>query len=82
MASNYPYSYLKNYGADRTIAIQSVGVQGLRGNLQSLSSVPDVDVTFLEDGSVLAYNVATGTWMATNSPNKLNFDLDGGIYDY
>ena len=62
-----------------TTEVVSVGIQGPPGALyNSVNSAEDVDVSGLEDGSVLVYKSSTLKWRATRTLEQQN--LEGGHY--
>lgn len=60
-----------------TTEVVSVGVQGPSGPT-SISNASDVDVTNLENGSVLVYKSSALKWTATRTLEQQN--LEGGHY--
>ncbi len=60
-----------------TSEVVSVGVQGPSGP-NNVSTATDVDVSGLEDGSVLVYKSSTLKWRATRTLEQQN--LEGGHY--
>ena len=60
-----------------TTEVVSVGVQGPSGP-NNISTATDVDVSGLEDGSVLVYKSSTLKWRATRTLEQQN--LEGGHY--
>jgi len=54
------------------------GPTGAPGPTTRISLAPDVDITDLDNGSILSYNTATNKWTANNAPSLL--EIDGGIY--
>lgn len=60
-----------------TTEVVSVGVQGPSGP-NNVSTATDVDVSGLEDGSVLVYKSSTLKWRATRTLEQQN--LEGGHY--
>ncbi len=60
-----------------TTEVVSVGVQGPSGP-NNVSTATDVDVSGLEDGSVLVYKRSTLKWRATRTLEQQN--LEGGHY--
>ena len=61
------------------VQVPSVGVQGVSvGQDFSLIQANDVDVTNLETGSLLIYNVPATKWIA--SRNLVAQDMDGGNF--
>lgn len=49
-----------------TVVTGLIGPKGTDGTAASLSSIPDVDTSSLQDGSLLVYSSATQTWYSTN----------------
>lgn len=60
-----------------TTEVVSVGIQGPSGP-NNISTATDVDVSGLEDGSVLVYKSSTLKWRATRTLEQQN--LEGGHY--
>lgn len=60
-----------------TTEVVSVGVQGPSGP-NTVTTATDVDVSGLEDGSVLVYKSSTLKWRATRTLEQQN--LEGGHY--
>lgn len=60
-----------------TSEVVSVGVQGPSGP-NNVSTATDVDVSGLEDGSVLVYKSSALKWKATRTLEQQN--LEGGHY--
>jgi hypothetical protein len=60
-----------------TTEVVSVGVQGPSGP-NNISTATDVDVSDLEDGSVLVYKSSSLKWKATRTLEQQN--LEGGHY--
>lgn len=56
-----------------------VGIQGPPGVSGTLNGMEDVDMTAIEDGSVLVYNSATGKWTAQRLLDK---QIINGADDY
>ena len=54
------------------------GPTGAPGPTTTISLAPDVDITGLDNGSILAYNDTTNKWVATNNLDLL--EIDGGTY--
>ena len=57
-----------------TNQVVAVGIQGPAGAASSLGTIPDVDVTDLNDGSVLVYATETQRWKSTTLLNKQAID--------
>lgn len=62
----------------KQIAQVAIGVQGPSGAAGSIRTLSDVDVTNIEDGSVLVYKESTEKWVATRDLEKQR--LEGGQY--
>ena len=60
-----------------TTEVVAVGIQGPSGP-SSISTAGDVDVSNLEDGSVLVYKSSSSMWTATTTLEQQN--LEGGHY--
>ena len=60
-----------------TTEVVAVGIQGPSGP-SSISAAGDVDVSNLEDGSVLVYKSSSSMWTATTTLEQHN--LEGGHY--
>ena len=66
-----------------TSEIVSIGIQGPTGpvgpsTLLAINSATDVDVTDLQDGSILVYETSTSKWTSTTS---LHFqDIEAGEF--
>jgi hypothetical protein len=54
------------------------GPTGVPGPSTTISLAPDVDITDLDNGSILSYNATTNKWTANNAPGAL--EIDGGVY--
>lgn len=50
------------------------GIMGPTGKVTSLSSIPDIDTTNLELGSILVYNPAVSKWVSTTLLDQQNVD--------
>ena len=62
-----------------TSEVVAVGIQGPPGaRYNSINSADDIDITNLEDGSVLVYKSSTLKWRATRTLEQQN--LEGGHY--
>lgn len=48
--------------------------------IRYLSQLDDVDVTNLNDGSLLMYNSTSQRWVATNTIENSNLTISGGNY--
>lgn len=57
-----------------TIVSGMMGPRGAAGGAVPISQIPDVDLTGIQDGSVLAYSSLTGKWQATNSLSNQIFE--------
>lgn len=53
-----------------TIVTGLLGPKGADGVVSSLASVPDIDTTNLQDGSLLVYSSAVSKWQATTTLNN------------
>ena len=60
------------------VVIGGTGPQGPQGPLGNLSSSPDLDVTTLQDGSLLVYKSSTQKWTSSTLLNSQT--LDGGFF--
>lgn len=47
------------------LVVDTIGIQGLSATTGNLETIPNVDSTSLEDGSVLVYKTATSKWTST-----------------
>lgn len=62
-----------------TSEVVAVGIQGPPGSqYNEINTASDVDVSNLEDGSVLVYKSSTLKWRATRTLEQQN--LEGGHY--
>lgn len=53
--------------------VVSVGIQGPAG-ISDVSSAGDVDITELDNGSILVYKTATNKWTSTTLLNQQNIE--------
>lgn len=69
---------ISSIGAERVA--KQVGIQGIAGNAEdkTLGQASDVDITNLETGSLLIYNLSATKWIA--SRNLVAQDMDGGNF--
>ena len=49
-----------------TVVTGLMGPKGKDGVVTNLGSIPDVDLTYLPDGSLLVYSAAVQKWQSTN----------------
>lgn len=53
-----------------TIVTGMIGPKGADGVVSSLGSIPDVDTSNLQEGSLLIYSSAASKWQATTTLNN------------
>jgi hypothetical protein len=58
--------------------VVSVGIQGPPGPQGSITTQSDVDITNLENGSLLVYKAATNKWTSTTTLDLQN--VEGGEF--
>jgi len=58
--------------------VVSVGIQGPAGPQGSITTQSDVDITNLENGSLLVYKAATNKWTSTTTLDLQN--VEGGEF--
>ena len=63
---------------EQTITVDTVGIQGISGTAGSLSDIADIDITNLQEGSVLVYKTATSKW--TSTLNLEDQYMNGGFF--
>lgn len=61
-----------------TSQVVSVGIQGPAGPQASISTLPDVDVSELNNGSVLVYSQQNQKWKSTTTLDAQN--MEGGEF--
>lgn len=70
---------VENIGATVTIVTSAEqGPQGPSGSIGPISSAPDVDVTNIQDGSLLIYSAQDQKWVANTQ--LTNQSLESGHY--
>lgn len=58
--------------------VTTIGIQGAPGVAGNLETIPNVDATNAEDGSVLVLDASANKWIATRILEKQ--DITGGQY--
>jgi len=61
-----------------TSQVVGVGIQGPPGPQSSIATLPDVDLTNLENGSVLIYKTTSSKWTSTTTLDAQN--MEGGEF--
>jgi len=61
-----------------TIVSGMMGPRGISGGAVPIAQLPDVDLTGIQDGSLLTYSSLTSKWQATNTLN--NQTLEAGQF--
>jgi len=57
-----------------TSQVVGVGIQGPPGPQSSIATLPDVDITNLQNGSVLVYQTSTNKWTSTTTLDSQNME--------
>lgn len=61
-----------------TSQVVGIGIQGPAGPQSSIATLPDVNITNLENGSVLVYSEQTQKWVSTTTLESQT--MEGGFF--
>jgi hypothetical protein len=71
-------SQVVGVGTQGTNQVVGIGIQGPAGPNATLATLPDINVTNLQNGSMLVYSEQTQKWVSTTTLESQN--MEGGFF--